>query len=66
MREAKAGEDLGSARGRRMGADVGKTSLDLGDSMRIGRRLGSAGRCARIGTGDLDLWDRPALPRKPR
>ncbi len=40
MREAKAGEDLGGARGRRMRADVGEAGLDLGDAMRIGCRLG--------------------------
>ena len=35
MGEAKACQDFGGARGRRMGADVGQTGLDFGDSVRI-------------------------------
>ena len=79
LREAKAGQDRGRARGRRIGVDIHEPRLDLGDAMRIvlGFRLRQKMRALgiglehdfdqRLGTGRCFLRQAPeGVARGPR
>lgn len=63
--KAEAGEDRRRARFRRMGVDVGKADLDVGDAHRIGRRLRLREKGEALGVGGEHEVDQ-ALSRPRR